>query len=569
MLLCESAIKLASLGFPILPLAQGAKVPLTAKGFKDASSDQKIIQSWWNQSPQANIGLVVGGVSNICVLDIDPRNGGDDSLAKLINKYGSLPETVEVITGGGGRHYYFKYDKNFGVEQEFSKGIDCRKNGYVVAPPSVHFSGAQYRFVEGKALGEIPIAMAPGWLLKGGVRSEKQPIRELYEDVAEGGRNNALARIIGVNIKLGLNPSDCLALALSVNQRYKPPLIDGEVKGIVESIWRTHSLSVSALVAQDKSMPESLAKFLKRDIPPVEYWIKNIIKKQGRTIISAATNKGKSIFAQHISLAIAMGMDSFLGQFKTEKANVLYLDFEMGESVLHERFNKMTSIVGVPDNLYVKFMLGKNLQNEQTKECLEKWITDLGAKLLVIDPIGSAWTGDENSKQEVAILTSYFDSLIDKYGLSIHHWRKASKDSKSGGAMAAGSYKWEAGVDHHITLDGEIKHMILSCEKSRTGPKFEKMIIGLNPDTILFEFIGKCKGKYTVEDVVRIFKEMGQEKVSMPALIKYSKEHNGPGKDKIRAIVRSSNKFIVEETGKTHLVSLVDNSADYTDCFAD
>jgi hypothetical protein len=40
------------------------------------------------------------------VLDIDPRHGGEESLAQLVSDVGErLPNTLEAITGGGGRHF--------------------------------------------------------------------------------------------------------------------------------------------------------------------------------------------------------------------------------------------------------------------------------------------------------------------------------------------------------------------------------------------------------------------------------------------------------------------------------
>jgi hypothetical protein len=47
-----------------------------------------------------------------------------------------------------------------------AKGIDVRGDGgYVVGAGSVHSSGAVYRYVEGRGLGEIEVASAPEWLI--------------------------------------------------------------------------------------------------------------------------------------------------------------------------------------------------------------------------------------------------------------------------------------------------------------------------------------------------------------------------------------------------------------------
>ncbi|NQS90216.1 AAA family ATPase, partial [Patescibacteria group bacterium] len=284
-----------------------------------------------------------------------------------------------------------------------------------------------------------------------------------------------------------------------------------------------------------------------------------------RMMISASTNTGKSILAQQISAAAAgvFADEKLFGQFDVTSGKVLYLDWEMGDSVLKDRFSMMIDGRFEVDSLYVKSMLGIDIGDTEVKEKLEEWIRDLGVNVVVLDPIGSAWHGDENSKEEVNKLTSYLDSLIGEYGISIivvHHWRKATKHLSGGGQMASGSYKWEAWVDHHITLKGESSSVKLACEKARTGVKFESIIISLNPERLLFEFIGDCKSKYSDEDVItligKVCQETGKKEVSIPDLIRYAKEKGGPGKDKIRSIVKSSDKIECLTPGKTHFVRL-------------
>ena len=76
------------------------KHPLTKNGVKDATNTPGTILGWRGRWPDSNTGVATG--RGLVVLDIDPRNGGDESLAELIEKYGPLPETVTVSTGGGG-----------------------------------------------------------------------------------------------------------------------------------------------------------------------------------------------------------------------------------------------------------------------------------------------------------------------------------------------------------------------------------------------------------------------------------------------------------------------------------
>lgn len=147
-----------------------AKHPLTGHGLRDATTSREQIGSWWGRWPWANVGIATGADSGLIVIDVDPRSGGDDSLARLQSLMGSLPATLTVATGGGGRHLFYAHP---GVEvgntagrlpgvAEALPGVDLRGDGgYVVAPPSGHASGRPYRWANGP---NVELAPAPGWL---------------------------------------------------------------------------------------------------------------------------------------------------------------------------------------------------------------------------------------------------------------------------------------------------------------------------------------------------------------------------------------------------------------------
>jgi Bifunctional DNA primase/polymerase, N-terminal len=86
------------------------KHPQTAHSFYDATTDEDVIRTWGEVDyPRANIGIRTGKESGLVVLDIDPDKGGEESLRQLEEQYEPLPETVTVVSGGGGRHLYFQH----------------------------------------------------------------------------------------------------------------------------------------------------------------------------------------------------------------------------------------------------------------------------------------------------------------------------------------------------------------------------------------------------------------------------------------------------------------------------
>lgn len=141
-----AALGYAKRGWAVLPLRPRDKTPATRHGFKDATIEKAAIVRAWSAKPDANVGIATGVVSRIVVLDVDPRNGGDVSLAELERIHGPLPDTLRVATGGRGIHVYFLADGPV-PSGDLAPGLEVKGDGrYVVAPPSVHPNGPLYRW---------------------------------------------------------------------------------------------------------------------------------------------------------------------------------------------------------------------------------------------------------------------------------------------------------------------------------------------------------------------------------------------------------------------------------------
>lgn len=178
----DAAVVYAHRGWPVFPCHAPARLPggcscrvadcsspgkhpRVSGGFKAATTDTAQIEAWWAQWPGANVGLRTGTASGLVVVDIDPDHGGDASLERLVAEHGPLPEGRVVRTGNGGRHLYFRHPG--GVVRNdaglrLGAGLDVRGDGgYVIAPPSRHHSGGQYK-VAGHG-GDLP--EMPDWLM--------------------------------------------------------------------------------------------------------------------------------------------------------------------------------------------------------------------------------------------------------------------------------------------------------------------------------------------------------------------------------------------------------------------
>jgi hypothetical protein len=160
-------------GWHIVPIPPGYKYP---RGIDDwetkATTDVAKIRRYWKSHPDHGIGICTGPASGIFIIDIDPDDGGDDSFAALEAKYGKLPDTVEAVTGGNGRHLVFNWPTEGEIRNSASGvlgvGIDVRGvNGQFIVAPTVHPETKQHYMweVEHDPMDGQGVADAPQWLL--------------------------------------------------------------------------------------------------------------------------------------------------------------------------------------------------------------------------------------------------------------------------------------------------------------------------------------------------------------------------------------------------------------------
>lgn len=212
--LLTAALEYASRGWGVIPLhhhAGGgkcscgqseckspAKHPRTANGQKDATTDPDTIRTWWTRWPQANIGLVLD-TAGMAAADVDPRHEGDKTWERIADGR-QWPGPI-AATGGHeyGRHYLCLAKE---LPGKLGPGVDYKHHGYIVAPPSEHASGRQYRWIR-PPNGHVP--EAPSWLRAVGstsIRIEQsggfERIIDKWTDhvrrSVDGDRNNSLNR---------------------------------------------------------------------------------------------------------------------------------------------------------------------------------------------------------------------------------------------------------------------------------------------------------------------------------------------------------------------------------------
>src|SRR5262249_37258098 len=132
---------------------------------KNATKDPHIIQSWWQQYPEANVGGAMGDVSQAFTIDLDGTAAWKTLNDLRAANSSPLLKTLISQTGRGADGQHLIYDLPSGVRiscvSRKDLGVDIiGTNGYIVLPPSNHISGGVYKWVR-----DDPIAIPEPWLM--------------------------------------------------------------------------------------------------------------------------------------------------------------------------------------------------------------------------------------------------------------------------------------------------------------------------------------------------------------------------------------------------------------------
>ncbi|MGW7196848.1 phage/plasmid primase, P4 family [Streptomyces chryseus] len=140
----ERAMYFVELGFGVYPTKQHLKRPIVKEWQHKALTTPREVEEHYGELSKRADNMILT-LPNHAVLDVDPKNGGVASLARLQAQYGELPLTRVHFTASGedSEHYVFQRDpnrplKNKPLDPVRFPGIDIKTgyNALIVAPGS-------------------------------------------------------------------------------------------------------------------------------------------------------------------------------------------------------------------------------------------------------------------------------------------------------------------------------------------------------------------------------------------------------------------------------------------------
>lgn len=329
-------------GWHVFPCVPGQKVPLTPRGFHDATTDIAQIDAWWAAHPNANIGIATEA-SGLVVVDVDAKNSGDATYEALRAELGAEAfDTLTQITPSGGMHFAYATDGTVvkSGAHVLGQGIDLRAaGGYIVAAPSV-VGGKTYTWEVGSSPRDRKPMVWPDVLAaKIVVRATSAPLQESGM-IPAGERNATLASIAGSLRRRGLDYDEILGAIDVVNAKRCQPKVElREVERIVQSICRYAPDDIIGAIPEPT--PDSVSHVAQvfaqihdtfdEHGAPIPFGVTLLDARLGgmypgqMTVLAARTGAGKTSGAEHIIERAA------------RVCKVLVFSLEMGQRRLVER----------------------------------------------------------------------------------------------------------------------------------------------------------------------------------------------------------------------------------------
>ena len=260
----ECALDYLQKGFSVIPVGQDKRPLIKWEKYQTERATTNQINSWFQQFPHMNIGIVTGAISGVVVLDLDIKHGRNSQ--DLYKKGLYIPPTVSARSGGGGEHFFFKHSGQYvktTAGQLLGEGVDIKGDGgYVVVAPSLHPSGNYYEW--SVSPDDESFAELPQWLLEkmnSSVVSKKDWKTKMAVGTYVGSRNSTATEVCG-KLLHDLSPDlwdtsgwDAL---YAWNNRNPKPLEEKELRAIFESIKHKESAGRNNNSGDNKDTTASL-----------------------------------------------------------------------------------------------------------------------------------------------------------------------------------------------------------------------------------------------------------------------------------------------------------------------
>lgn len=454
--LLSQAQSLIQRGFSVFPLhgitstgactcgnprcANIGKHPATPHGLKDATHDLETFKNLCTGRDGLNIGLATGEASDVFVIDCDDAQVAEG----LLSEHPELARTLRVKTGRG-EHFYLRMPPD-GIKIPSRAGVlpklDVRGDGgYVVAPPSLHANGNNYKWVEANA----PIVEASEPILRFvqgdrertptkalaaptcGTRPHEAPLSAV-STAGEGTRNATVfagACQLFREGKMTETEIRSFIVMHTAQEGFSEAEIDRTIRSAKKAVEKEKSDAEGRnplLICGDSIAPK-----------PIDWLWKGYLAKGKLHVFAGVAGEGKTTLILSVAAAITNGKD-FPDGTSCLPSNVVIWS---GEDDIADTLVPRLRAAGA-DMTRVFFIGGIESNGEKRAFDPASDIASLraqmnGVSFLLVDPLVSAISGDSHRNAETRRSLQPLVDLARDYGvcvLGISHFSKNTQGNR-------------------------------------------------------------------------------------------------------------------------------------------
>jgi KaiC/GvpD/RAD55 family RecA-like ATPase len=470
------------------------------KTYQERFATKDEVAEWFTKNPDANIGIVTGTLSNLVVFDLD-----SEEAVKYAEEKGSFPDNTPKAKTGKGYHAYMQHP-GFEIRNDVDTKlkIDIRGDGgYVVAPPSIHGSGVQYEWVEGRSVFDVDPVECSTWMIdyfreineqkkkpKDKTKSDNKPaIKNHIPDnssersfadlisngVSEGERNHTAVKVIGLLLET-MSKDNAWAFAMAWNRNNRPPLLKDELKGIFETLYKLDKkveisiegfLDTPESILEDYSRNHTRVSFAKDNLTSLERIMNGGFAGGKLYILGGIPNAGKTAllnnFADNICFngtpVIIFSLDDSRTDFQLRTLS-RFGDHDINAYALNRIFNidKVLNDTTIKNILKLKYVIQKNIPVEMWTELVEK-ITKKHGKppVIMIDYLKKVKTGSNIGDERLRIddIVGKLTSLAKDRNIPVIAISELARDSyRSGQKLGMASFKESGSIEYEASWLG-------------------------------------------------------------------------------------------------------------------
>ncbi len=171
--------------------------------------------------------------------------------------------------------------------------------------------------------------------------------------------------------------------------------------------------------------------------------IKELFDSGDKVPIIGSSKSRKTFFSLQLAIALSAGTETFITFTIAKRCRVLFINLEIKAANFHRRLYRMARNVGIDAAALTGWLFVINGRGKRiTPSFILRMVAQVGADVVIIDPLYKLLSGDENSAQDMKPILSAFDSICEESGAAviyIHHNAKGRAGDRDARDRGAGS----------------------------------------------------------------------------------------------------------------------------------